>query len=218
MFGLHPYSATYEAALFSTVNDILNYTMYYSFSQSDKAQLPVLEYSMTVMQTIERDLDLTEIINGEEIMGPSPFGKHQNIVGNLYALIRQYVKKNNTGNVYLAPLDVIFEEGENRLQPDILFIRNENMAIFQDWIRGVPDMVCEIVSAGTYEKDTEIKKAVYERYKVPEYWIVIPEFLAVEIFIIENAKYIKYSFAELEGVIKSKIIEGLEVNIKDIFA
>ncbi|MBF0466758.1 MAG: Uma2 family endonuclease [Nitrospirae bacterium] len=170
------------------------------------------------MQTIERDLDLTEIINGEEIMGPSPFGKHQHIVGNIFRQLDRFVIEKKLGAVYLAPLDVIFEEGENRLQPDILFIRNENMAIFQDWVRGVPDMVCEIVSPGTYEKDTEIKKAVYERYKVPEYWIVIPELMTVEIFIIENNRYIKHSFAELEGVVTSKIIEGLVVNIKDIFA
>ncbi|QWR78913.1 Uma2 family endonuclease [Candidatus Magnetomonas plexicatena] len=167
--------------------------------------------------TIERDFDLTEIINGEEIVAPSPFGKHQHIVGNLYALVRQYVKKNNIGNVYLAPLDVIFEEGENRLQPDVLFIRNDNMSIFQDWIRGVPDMVCEIISQGSYEMDTEVKKSIYERYKVPEYWIVIPEFQIVEIFIIENDRYKKHSFAELEGVVTSKIIDGLTVNIKDIF-
>ncbi|QWR77095.1 Uma2 family endonuclease [Candidatus Magnetomonas plexicatena] len=172
---------------------------------------------MALMQTIERDLDLTEIINGEEIMGPSPFGKHQNIVGNVFRQLDKFVIQKTLGNVYLAPLDVIFEEGENRLQPDILFIRNENMSIFQDWIRGVPDMVCEIVSPGTYEKDTEIKKAIYEKYKVPEYWIVIPELLTVEIFIIENDKYKKHSSAELEGVVASKVIEGLEVDIKDIF-
>ncbi|MBF0464699.1 MAG: Uma2 family endonuclease [Nitrospirae bacterium] len=98
------------------------------------------------VRAIERDLDLTEVINGEESMGPSPFGIHQRIVGILQDIIRQYIKLKSLGEIYLSPLDVIFEEGINRLQPDILFIRKENMSIFQDWIRGVPDMVCEVIS------------------------------------------------------------------------
>ncbi|WP_444550782.1 Uma2 family endonuclease [Candidatus Magnetomonas plexicatena] len=169
------------------------------------------------MQTIEVDLDLTEIINGEEIMGPSPFGIHQRVSSNLNYIIHHYVKTNDLGQVYYSPLDIIFEEGINRLQPDILFIRKENMSIFQDWIRGVPDMVCEIISPGTYERDTAVKRTIYERYKVPEYWLVLPEFKTVEILTIEGDKYKLHSVAAFEGVVTSKVIEGLQVNISEIF-
>ncbi|MBF0404144.1 MAG: Uma2 family endonuclease [Nitrospirae bacterium] len=150
-------------------------------------------------------------------MGPSPFGKHRDIIGNLNEIIRHHIKTNGLGKVYFSPLDVIFEEGVNRLQPDILFIKKENMSIFQDWIRGVPDMVCEIVSHGSYEKDIEIKKAIYEKYRVPEYWIVIPELKTVEILTIEDEKYKLHSIAAFEGIVTSKVIEGLQVNIEDIF-
>ncbi|MBF0463942.1 MAG: Uma2 family endonuclease [Nitrospirae bacterium] len=169
------------------------------------------------MQTFETDLDLTEIINGEEIMGPSPFFKHQDIVGNLYEIIRHHVKTNKLGKVLLSPLDIILEEGVNRLQPDILFIRKENMSIAQDWIRGVPDMVCEIISSGSYEMDTAVKKAVYEKYRVPEYWIVMPEPQTIEILTIVGDKYKLHSIAAFEGTVTSKVIEGLQVKINDIF-
>ncbi|QWR77484.1 Uma2 family endonuclease [Candidatus Magnetomonas plexicatena] len=172
---------------------------------------------LKIMQTLERDFDLTEIIEGEEIMGPSPFGRHQMIISNLNYIIQHYVKAKPIGHVYFAPLDVIFEEEINRLQPDILFIRKENMSIFQDWVRGVPDMICEVVSPGTYVRDTAVKRAIYEKYRVPEYWIVIPELSAIEILIIENNKYKTHSFAEIEGVVTSKVIDGLEVNIKEVF-
>ena len=167
--------------------------------------------------TIERDLDLTEIINGEEVVSPSPFGKHQKIVKKLTILIDRHVEANRLGELYFSPLDVILEEGLNRLQPDILFIRKENMGIFQDWIRGVPDMVCEIVSQGSFRLDTNTKKEIYEKYGVPEYWIVIPELKIVEVFTVEGGKYKLYSYAEGEGVVTSKVIEGLQVNIKDVF-
>ncbi len=173
---------------------------------------------LPICGTLERDLDLTEIINGEVVVGPSPFSKHQGIVFNLADIIRRHVKSNQAlGKVYLSPLDVIFEEGINRVQPDILYIRKENIAIIQDWIRGVPDMVCEIVSPWSYGRDTEIKKALYEKYRVPEYWIVLPELQTIQILTIENDNYISHSFAAETGTVTSKVIEGLQVNINDVF-
>jgi Uma2 family endonuclease len=167
--------------------------------------------------TLERDLDLTEIINGEEVVGPSPFGKHQKISQRILWIVLSHVKKNDSGDVFYSPLDVIFEEGIDRVQPDILFIRKENMAIFQDYVRGVPDMVCEIVSPGTYRRDTAIKKEIYEKYGVPEYWVVIPELKIIEVKTLEEGRYKIHSYAEGEGMVTSKIIEGLQINIKDIF-
>ncbi len=161
--------------------------------------------------------DLTEIINGLEIMGPSPFLRHQDISRNILEKILLHLRKNNTGKIYYSPLDVIFEEGINRLQPDLVFVKNENMDIVQDWIRGVPDMVCEIVSDGSYSMDIATKKDIYERYKVPEYWIVIPKTETVTILTIENGQYKIFSFSKGQGVVRSKVIEGLEINISDIF-
>ncbi len=170
-----------------------------------------------IMETIARDFDLTEIINGEEIMGPSPFRKHQKIASKIAHKIFSYLETNYLGELYFSPLDVIFEEGVNRLQPDLLFIKKENSNIEQDWIRGVPDMVCEIISPGSYAMDSKVKKAIYEKYRVPEYWVVIPELQTIEILTIKNDKYEQYSYAELEGMVTSKVIEGLQVNLNDIF-
>lgn len=52
---------------------------------------------------------------------------------------------------------------------------------------------------------------------MPEYWIVIPDFKAVEILTIENGRYEQYCLAEIEGLVTSKAIEGLQVNVRDIF-
>ncbi|KJU87486.1 restriction endonuclease [Candidatus Magnetobacterium bavaricum] len=185
----------------------------------DRLQVTTEDVIVILMATqiLDRDFDLTEIINGVEVMGPSPFERHQDISSNIYDLIRQHIKKTKAGKIYYSPLDVILKEGQQRLQPDLLFIKKENMAIVKGWIRGVPDMVCEIISKGSHTKDTVIKKKIYESYKVPEYWIVIPEFYSIEVFTIEGDRYELFSYAEDEGVIKSMVIEGLEIDIKDVF-
>ena len=71
----------------------------------------------TTTDTIQ-DFDLTEIIQGEKRMAPSPFGYHQKIVFNLAYEFRNFLEDKNLGEVFLSPLDVILEEGKFRLQPD----------------------------------------------------------------------------------------------------
>ncbi|MBF0538797.1 MAG: Uma2 family endonuclease [Nitrospirae bacterium] len=169
------------------------------------------------MTVLEIDTDLTEIIDGEEIVGPSPFSRHQIVLANLDYELNSYVKKNDLGIVPFTPLDVIFEEGVTRLQPDLMFIRKENLAIVQDWIRGVPDMVVEVVSRHSVVRDTITKKDIYQRYNVPEYWIVMPEYKTIEVFALENTRYELFSYAVESGTIKSKIIAGFEIDVEGIF-
>ncbi|MBF0538418.1 MAG: Uma2 family endonuclease [Nitrospirae bacterium] len=168
-------------------------------------------------QTLERDFDLTEIINGEEIVPPSPFRKHQGVIFNLTLKMGNYIINKRLGKLYTRPLDVILKEGEQKLQPDILFIKKENMAIAQDWIRGVPDMVCEVISQWSHSRDTITKKEIYERYKVPEYWIVVPELKTIEVLTIEGGRYRLLSEAIEVGIVRSEVIDGLEIDIKDVF-
>ncbi|MBF0466484.1 MAG: Uma2 family endonuclease [Nitrospirae bacterium] len=191
-------------------------------SDSDKTLRRVLYYFMDTTIEIERDFDLTdtltEIINGVETMTPAPSWTHQIKSKKLYDMINHHIVAKGLGELYYSPLDVIFEDGTNRFQPDLLFIRKENMPlVITDCVRIVPDMVCEIVSKGSYERDIEDKKTIYEKYRVPEYWIVIPELQTIEILTVEGDKYKLHSIAALNGVVTSKVIEGLTVNVNDIF-
>ncbi|MBV6342707.1 Uma2 family endonuclease [Candidatus Magnetobacterium casense] len=165
----------------------------------------------------ESDFDLTEIINGEEVMGPSPLRAHQRVVFELSYAMGSYAKERGFGEVDIAPLDVILEEGMNRLQPDIIFIRKENLSIAQDWIRGVPDLVVEVVSRGSVARDTVTKKDIYEHYGVEEYWLVFAELECIEVFVLDGGRYGLFSVAEGEGTVRSRVLEGFEVAIANIF-
>ncbi|MCB9069803.1 MAG: Uma2 family endonuclease [Calditrichae bacterium] len=171
----------------------------------------------TIVQQKISDIDLTEIINGEEIMSPSPLSSHQEILLELTSSMRNFVKSKNLGKVFISPLDVIFEEGKNRLQPDLIFIRKQNLGIVQDWIRGVPDLVVEIVSQGSVTLDTVTKKAIYETYGVGEYWIVFPEFACIEVFTLSGNRYELFASKEGEGSVTSKMLKGFEVHLKEVF-
>ncbi len=168
----------------------------------------------------EADIDLSQILNRVKIIAPSPFGIHQKISINLTMEIGLYLRENSTGTLFTAPLDVILEPGINQVQPDLIYIKKENMGIFQDygWIHGVPDLLIEIISKGTLTRDTEEKFEIYQKYGVSEYWLVFPEQQCVEVFTLENAVYSLYcSTDRTEGKIFSKILDHLEIDSKKIF-
>ena len=167
------------------------------------------------------DFDLTQILNGVTTMPPSPFGFHQTILGKIYFQISLYLQTSVIGKAFISPLDVILEEGLNVVQPDLIYIKNENMSIFHPngHIRGVPDLLIEIVSSGSVSRDTVEKFAIYEKYGVKEYWIVFHEHKVIEVFILKEGKYsLLCSTENTNGIISSIELQDLKLNIEEIFS
>jgi len=157
-----------------------------------------------------------EVLNGrlEEMPAPTPL--HQDVSGNLYVLLRKFLE--GKGKVLYAPLDVVLED-RYVLQPDIVFISKGRLGIIgEKAIMGPPDLVVEIVSPATIRRDTVVKKDIYEKHGVKEYWIVYPEERAVEVWVLnDESKYELFSVAESEGKVKSKVLQELEVDLKEVF-
>ncbi len=177
-----------------------------------------MELLATLETTSLQDWDLVEIINGKEIEMPSPLLKHQKISRIIQRMIEDFLLKNTLGEVFNAPLDVIFESGINRVQPDLIFISNENKGIIKDWIRGVPDLLVEVVSKGSFYMDTVDKKEMYQKYGVKEYWIVFPEYDTIEVFSLENGSYKLFSRGTDAEIVQSKLLTGFEVKVSDVTA
>ncbi len=158
-----------------------------------------------------------EIIANELFMPPAPNTEHQDISGELEFLLRVFCKKNQIGKVYDAPFDVILDDS-NVVQPDIVFISKENLQhLTKRGFAGVPDLVVEIISPSTFYRDSVEKKDLYEKFGVREYWIVEPANQVVEIFILKNEKYVLHQFIAEQGKVQSKLLEGFEIDLKDIF-
>lgn len=119
---------------------------------------------------------LAEVIDNRLYMSPSPKGKHQRTLRNLFRSIDQFVVQHDLGEVLFAPLDVYLDEEQNAVQPDLIFVGSEKLHIIDDddVIHGVPDMIIEVLSKGNQDHDEKVKKELYERFGVKEYWIVDP--------------------------------------------
>lgn len=170
----------------------------------------------TLEPTIYYNPDLTQIINGEEVMSPSPKMPHQSASGELFLVLANHAKQFKLGRVFAAPFDVILEQDFNHLQPDIFFVSNANREIMQDWIRGVPDLVIEIVSPGSKKLDTVVKKEVYERYGVPECWIVFPEKVCIEIYTLTEGRYTMLGSFSGDELVRSLVLDKLSFPVNVI--
>ena len=107
---------------------------------------------------------------------------------------------------------------ESVVQPDILFISNERRGIItEDNVSGAPDLVVEILSPSTADRDRELKLTLYARYGVREYWIVDPEDSSVGVMALEEAG-VESARRYTTGRVESPVLPGLGIALAEIFA
>ena len=182
--------------------------------------------------------DRYEIIEGEKFMAPSADTWHNNVIVKLAMIIGMHAAINRLGLVFTDSLDVHFPDG-NLFKPDFMFISAANSKIVVDnkhsTIHGVPDMVAEVFSRSTMKNDVGIKKEVYERNGVKEYWIINPWSESIEVYLLRDGKfflddvYHNYSEAEwneltdderaeVKKEVPVAVLDGFKVKIKNIFS
>jgi len=158
-----------------------------------------------------------EILRGGLIMVPAPFTIHQRLLIRLSVIFSNFIKEKKLGEMLVAPTDVVLAE-DTVVQPDILFINKERLDIIKEAaIMDSPDLIVEIVSPSSASYDTVEKRDIYEEYGVKEYWLVFPQEKVIEVLTLENNIYREFCKGRKTGVVRSKIIVGLEVDLKEVF-
>ncbi len=153
--------------------------------------------------------DPAQLIGGEFWMSPSPTRKHQKIAGIFYRALARFVEENNLGEVYYE-FDVKLDD-ENILRPDIIFVSKDHLKNLEErWLNGSPDIVVEVLSPSTATMDTIVKKEIYEKFNVPEYWIIDPESEEVFVFCKENGLKLVCKGKKCS----SKVLEGFTWSIQ----
>ena len=151
-----------------------------------------------------------ELIDGHiyDMAPPSPL--HQELVMELSATLRDYIKKNNgTCKVYPAPFAVFLnQDDQNYVEPDISVICDPNK-LNDKGCTGAPDWIIEIVSPGSRRMDYFTKLFKYRTAGVREYWIVDPLKNFVIVYNFDTSDSEQYTFAD---TIKAGIYEDLYID------
>ena len=135
------------------------------------------------VQQLPDDGHRHEAIEGELYVTPAPSFRHQRISQRLEQALLELLERPGHGLVVHAPIGVEFPSTSEGVQPDIVFVSSARRAIISEaGIQGAPDLLIEILSPTTAHRDRGIKRKLYERQGVGQYWIVDPEARAVEVW------------------------------------
>ncbi|MBU1487842.1 Uma2 family endonuclease [bacterium] len=158
-----------------------------------------------------------ELIGGEILMVPSPDMFHQTVSIEIEFRIKQLLEKTGLGRVFDAPCDVVLSS-ENIVQPDIIFIARENLSIItKENIKGSPDLLIEIISKKSAQRDRIIKKRLYEKRGVKEYWLVDPDRKEIEVLTLKEGVYEIYGLFKGSDMLTSSVLEGFCLKVGEVF-
>lgn len=133
---------------------------------------PQGQWTYADWENLPDDENRYEVIDGVLYCSSLPSLYHQWIVQQFYEYVGIPAKREQLGYMFLAPVGLIME-GVSPVQPDAVFIVIKNATIMVDKrIRGVPDLIAEVLSPGNRDYDESIKLTAYAKAGVPEYGVI----------------------------------------------
>jgi Uma2 family endonuclease len=161
-----------------------------------------------------------ELHDGDVIVKEPPLTRHQIVCGELFFQLRKYAE-GKAFKVIPAPFGVRLFPKKDRsdntvFEPDIVVICDQEM-IDEHGCNGPPDFVIEVISPSTARYDRIYKLRKYEKAGAREYWIVDPETKSVQVFILENGRFLASGYDETEKA-PVTVLPGCEIDLQAVFA
>ena len=158
-----------------------------------------------------------ELLDGDLVMTPAPGERHQSVSLWLASKLFLFVTENRLGRVYAAPFDVVLSDTDV-VQPDLLFVSNARAHVVTAAnVQGAPDLVVEILSPSTADRDLTFKRRLYARHGVSEYWIVDTAAGAVTVLRLRAGAFEVVSEYGAGETLTSPTLPGFELRIDDLF-
>ena len=180
-------------------------------SPKPKAKLTYEDYAKTP------DDERWELIDGELFRMPSPNFAHQITSMRLASRMDLFVEERDLGIVCAAPMDVVLSDTDT-VEPDLLFISRERMDIITRLnIQGAPDLVVEIHSPSTAQRDLTAKRELYARHGVREYWPIDPDTRTVTVLLLRDGEFVEVDVYREGDTVTSPTLEGFSFRVEEIF-
>ena len=148
---------------------------------------------------------------------PAPFFSHQVVVLRIARALCEHVEPLHLGVVGLSPIDVVLDAERSLIvQPDVLFISAARRSIVRNQVWGAPDLVIEVLSAGTEAHDDGEKLGWYQKYGVRECWLVDPANRCITIVTFADSTPVR-TVIDQDGSIRSSVLPALQLPVSPLF-
>ena len=176
-------------------------------------------------------LQKEEWINNIKFMSPRPRYNHIELQGEIYMQLKQYFKKRCNVSIEAAlfltkdypieikndknKIDLLVKSKTAEVAPDVAVYCDKNQIFYRGYI-GIPQLVVEVLSPSNADDDLIVKKDLYEKYGVPEYWIISPMSKKVWIYMLIDNKYELKNSCTLNDKFTSTRFEELEIDLSEV--
>ena len=158
-----------------------------------------------------------ELIDGEYYIMSGASEKHQFAVLYIAGRLLFFVMDRGLGIVLSSPFDVILSP-DDVFQPDVLFVSNERAHLRTgDNIRGAPDLVIEVLSPSTEQRDLTIKRERYAQFGVREYWIGDADAKSVERLTARDGVFVSERVYTEGETLQSPLLPGFALDVSRVF-
>jgi Uma2 family endonuclease len=183
--------------------------------------MPAIEPLLTVadLDACPDDNNRYELIEGELFVSRAPGIPHQRVLHNLEICLAEYLAQYPIG-ILVPGAGAVFSDYDAVI-PDLVFVRNErwDTIVSNDRFVGPPDLVIEIISPGKQnrERDVLVKRQLYGKYGVTEYWIVDSQNRSVVVCRLQRQTLEEIAIVLGSDEITSSILPNFHVAVARIF-
>ncbi len=182
-----------------------------------EAQIGAGKFTYDDLASLPDDGKRYEILDGDLTVTASPTTRHQRVSRNLELILHMYVSERGLGEVLDAPVDVILDR-HTVVVPDLVYVSSDRCSIIQHQaIVGTPDLLVEILSPSTTDRDWGAKAKLYARFGVEHYWVVDPDERILTTFSRSGAAYIQLARHSGDEIVRSALFPDLAIDLSKVW-
>jgi len=155
-----------------------------------------------------------ELENGEIVMASPASRTHQDIAVWLITILKPYISHRKLGWITNAPFQIRLRQSDQSREPDLVFLKTEHLDRLKNtYLDGAADLIIEIISPESINRDRGHKFVEYEQEGIPEYWIIDPLRKQAEFYHLGKDKLYHLSPPNADGVYYSKSVDGFFLTV-----
>jgi Uma2 family endonuclease len=191
--------------------------MYAMAAMPHEAKLGAGKLTYDDLVSLPEDGKRYEILDGDLSVTASPTTRHQRVSRNLQQILNVHVTEHGLGEVFYAPVDVILDR-HTVVVPDLVFVSTARAAIVElRGIMGAPDLLVEILSPSTADRDRGAKAKLYARYGVDHYWVVDPDARTLAAYACARDGYAEVARHSGDEIFRSPLFPDLRIDLGKVW-